>query len=458
MSSAGLWFDPQLRDLVRLVLFAALISLLAVYGFRRNAPARRAFVIYGAALLLALPLLLSSWPLLLPVGVHSAQPLTLGLSMPKVLLAVWWLPALALVTRTLVANRRARRRLLSLPNVEDPVAQRTALQIAQSLGCRHRPQLKVGPSACCVTTPQPLILLPSALLQRSQDSEQPSAALRAVLTHELVHASRYDDRWLLFLQLVLDWYWWMPWLKTLARRFEAAIEESCDDRAADLFSPGHDYLSGVLAATTETGSPTRDPYAAYMSAHPLVGRVLRFGRRRDQDADWPQVGGTALLALLGLLLITGIEPVPIERTPRHLVLSPIAPVPVTAPAMEHVHQVRSTHPYVSKPELFSALRAHRLCEEALPIYPGMALLQGLEGEVEVRYVIGQDGRVVSATVVDDQPRSVFAEAALAAVKRNRYPALHQLPRPAPSQLIDPHETGPPLQVRQRFSFRLAGSI
>ncbi|MFK7914768.1 MAG: TonB family protein [Pseudomonadales bacterium] len=465
LAAAAQWFDPELRDLLRVLLYAALLSLLAVYGFRRNAPAKRGFVLFGSVLLLALPLLLAALPLVLPVGVPVLAPLTIGLPLPSVLLAIWLIPALVLVTRTLIANAAARQRLRALPAVQHPAAQASAAEIARQLGCRGTPILKQGPAACCLTLPAPMIILPPALLAG------PPQALRAVLTHELVHARRYDDRWLLFMQLVLDWYWWMPWLRTLAQRFEQAVEESCDDRAADFFAPGHDYLSGVLEATRDDAQAhsdnaaqqaARKARAAYMSAHPLVGRVLRFGRRRDHDADWPYVGGCALSLLFGLLLVTGIEPVAVAPAPSLLTLhyGPERSVSGPAAVQQAVQQpqIQSRHLFVSQPRLLSALRAHRLCEEHQPIYPGAALLQGQEADVEVLYRIGQDGQVVAVRLVSGDQHGLFERAALAAIKRNRYPPLHSVQRSEPARLMDPRETGPPLEVRQRFAFRLTRAI
>lgn len=455
------WFDPELRDLLRVLLFALLLSLVTVYGFRRNAPAKRAFVLIGAGLLLALPLLLAWLPLVLPVGVYDAVPLTIGLPLPAMLLALWLVPACLLVLRTLLANAAARRRFRGLPDVEHPIAQRTADEIARALGIRRAPRLKLGASACCLTVPEPLIVLPPQLLSESRGPE-PSAALRAVLTHELVHARRFDDRWLLFMQLLLDWYWWMPWLRVLAQRFEQAVEESCDDRAADFFAPGHEYLSGVLAATRDRATAEPDARAAYMSAHPLVGRVLRFGRRRDYDADWPYVGGAALVTLFSVLLVTGIEPITLEKPSAVVTLQYEAPLPLLAqpnvPTSARRAQILSSHSFVSRPQLLAALRQHRLCEEHLPIYPGSALMAEREGEVEVRFRIGQDGRVVAVQLVSGDRLGAFERAAIAAIKRNRYPPLHSVRHGAANTLMDPRETGPPLEVQQRFAFRLARAI
>lgn len=461
---------PDLRGLLRILLLSVVLSLLAVYGFRRNAPAKRAFLLLGTLLLLAAPLVFYALPLVLPVGVTEAQPFTLSVPLPWLLLVLWLLPALFFVTRTLIANARARRRFASLPDLDNAHVQQLADDIAQALGCRHRPRLKLGTASCCLTLPQPVIVLPQRLVDAcgavASDADA-RATLRAVLTHELVHARRRDDRWLLLVQLLLDWYWWMPWLKVLAQRFEQAVEDSCDDRAADFFSPSHSYLSGVVAASTGAAHPGTDKAArksaAYMSAHPLVGRVLRFGTLRDYDPDWPTVAGTAAVVLFGLMLCTAVEPVVVVPAPAYAMNQTarfVSPAPVRQRANQaYGHQVSSAHAYVSRPQLLSALRAHRLCEERMPIYPGRALLAGLEADVEVQYAIGQDGRVVGARIIGAGSRlSAFDRAVLRAVNHSRYPALHQVRLAVPQQLSDPHETGPPVHVRQRFRFALNRAI
>ena len=61
-----------------------------------------------------------------------------------------------------------------------------------------------------------------------------------------------------------------------------------------------------------------------------------------------------------------------------------------------------------------------------PRYPPMALRAGLEGHVDIEAVVLADGRIERIRVVDETPRSVFAQAAIAAVGRWRFePARHR---------------------------------
>jgi periplasmic protein TonB len=59
-------------------------------------------------------------------------------------------------------------------------------------------------------------------------------------------------------------------------------------------------------------------------------------------------------------------------------------------------------------------------------YPEDAYAQGLGGEVRIRLLIDETGKVDEAKVVGAQPRRVFDDAALAAASQLRFsPALRQ---------------------------------
>jgi protein TonB len=77
-----------------------------------------------------------------------------------------------------------------------------------------------------------------------------------------------------------------------------------------------------------------------------------------------------------------------------------------------------------------------------PAYPPRARAEGVTGKVLLRLLIGLDGRVIEAEVVESAPQGVFDEAARAAVREWRF---------APAQY-----RGQPVKVwaRQRLSFEL----
>lgn len=73
---------------------------------------------------------------------------------------------------------------------------------------------------------------------------------------------------------------------------------------------------------------------------------------------------------------------------------------------------------VSTPRLISKVMDALLIERVQPEYPAMAKQIHLSGAVQLRAVIGTDGRVLHLTVVSGNP--ILAQAALAAVQQWRY--------------------------------------
>lgn len=78
-----------------------------------------------------------------------------------------------------------------------------------------------------------------------------------------------------------------------------------------------------------------------------------------------------------------------------------------------------------------------------PPYPRNALVQGIEGWVQVEFTIGTEGQVKNPRVVRSAPPGVFEEAALGAVKRFRF-----RPRTVGSTPVEVHG------VQNRIRFRL----
>ena len=77
-----------------------------------------------------------------------------------------------------------------------------------------------------------------------------------------------------------------------------------------------------------------------------------------------------------------------------------------------------------------------------PIYPPRARARGIDGEVQVEFVVGTLGKVHGAVVVHAEPPGVFEAAALRAVRRWRF------------QPGTKGEEPVPVRVRQRLEFSL----
>lgn len=81
--------------------------------------------------------------------------------------------------------------------------------------------------------------------------------------------------------------------------------------------------------------------------------------------------------------------------------------------------------------------------QVAPQYPRSALTQGIEGWVLVEFTIGTEGQVKNPHIVSSDPRGVFDEAALGAVKRFRFK-----PRTVGNTPVEVHG------VQNRIKFRL----
>jgi protein TonB len=62
----------------------------------------------------------------------------------------------------------------------------------------------------------------------------------------------------------------------------------------------------------------------------------------------------------------------------------------------------------------------RPAEQVPPRYPPRARAEGVTGHVKLRLLVGQDGRVVEARVLDSTPRGIFDASAISAVRQWRY--------------------------------------
>ena len=75
-------------------------------------------------------------------------------------------------------------------------------------------------------------------------------------------------------------------------------------------------------------------------------------------------------------------------------------------------------PIPDKPFSVSHLSEAQLVHRVEPVYPRMAVLAGLQGEVRLHAIIARDGTIQSLSVTTGQP--ILAQAALEAVRQWRY--------------------------------------
>lgn len=419
------------RWIVQLVLCSALLSAFALVAFRSNPVTRRAYTLVAGLVLTALPFTLamtSGWHWTAPFEVLKLVSLAGSVPVPVWLIVIWAVGALVLNLRALVRLLETRRELAALPTVEDPRIEAEAAIVARRLAFDRPYHLHFGPNSCSSTVAGNRVVL------QSDARDWEPRAVRAVLAHEFVHLARRDDLCLFGLGLVLNWYWFVPWVSLLRQQYAGAMEQSCDDRAAEILPSCADYLDGVFCAARAEREPT---FVAALAGNSVVMRFQRFLGNRERQLD---VGGVYWGLVVGLgvaLLFTSVEFEAREAPPvqsfrpyspgfRTLTLEP----KIDAPS---IHD----QPLGSDRELRRAPRV---------IYPGPAINEGVEGHVVVEYTVSDDGRVVRPAVVDSDPPGVFDDAVLRAVARREYLSNHEL--------ADSGSVTPPDRIVRRFDFEL----
>ena len=424
----------DLRFLVQLALCSALLTCFALVAFRRNAVTRRATALLAGVLLIALPLVLtvsSVWYWTAPFEVLAVLSLAGAVPVPLWLVGVWAGIAVALNARAVLHVLGSRRHLTSLPVIDDENIAREAATVAGELAFARPYRLCFGGEACSSSLAGDRIVLPP------EAKSWHLGTLRAVLAHEFVHLSRRDDVAVLGLSLVLHWYWFAPWLGLLRRQFVEAMEQSCDDRAAECLPSCADYLDGVLCAVRdERGAQT---VVARLGGSAVVARFQRFLGIREHQLD---VGGVywGLLTVLGAaLLLTSVEFAAGEAVADRGVPADSRRVMLNPPAL--------TMPEVRERLVGGDDSLARRAPQ--PIYPGHALNDAIEGFVIVEYRLAGDGRVVRPSVVASDPVGVFDDAVLRAVANREYGR-----RPSAVLAALPGDIPPPRRMVRRFDFRL----
>ncbi|MXY56501.1 MAG: M56 family metallopeptidase [Gammaproteobacteria bacterium] len=419
------------RWIVQLVLCSALLSAFAFVGVRSNTVTRRAYTLIAGLVLTALPFALamtSGWHWTAPFEVLKLMSLAGSVPIPVWLIVVWAAGALVLNLRALVRLVDTRRELAALPRVDDPRIEAEAAIVARRLAFEKPYQLHFGPNSCSST------LAGNRIVLQSDAKGWEPRAMRAVLAHEFVHLARRDDLCLFGLGLVLNWYWFVPWVSFLRQQYASAMEQSCDDRAAEILPSCADYLDGVLCAARAEQEPA---LVAALAGNSVVMRFQRFLGDRQRQLD---VGGVYWGLVVGLgvaLLFTSVEFEAHETPPvqslrgystglRTLTLEPTVDAPnIREHALGGDREVR---------------RAPRV------IYPGRAINDGIQGHVVVEYAVSDDGSVVRPAIVDSDPPGMFDDAVLRAVARREYLSNHEL--------ADSGSPSPPERIVRRFDFEL----
>lgn len=418
------------RWIVQLVLCSALLSAFAFVAFRSNPVTRRAYTLIAGLVLTALPFALavtSGWHWTAPFEVLKLTSLAGSVPIPVWLIVVWVAGALVLNLRALVRLVETRRELAALPGVDDPRIVAEAAVVARRLAFEKPYRLHFGPNSCSST------LAGNRIVLQSDARDWEPRAVRAVLAHEFVHLARRDDLCLFCLGLVLNWYWFAPWVSLLRQQYASAMEQSCDDRAAEILPSCADYLDGVLCAARAELEP---PLVATLAGTGVVMRFQRFLASRKRQLD---VGGVYWGLVVGLgvaLLFTSVE------------FEAYSAPPVPSLGGYSGYRTLTLEPKLDMPDVsHRAVGDDRAVKNApQTIYPGRAISDGIEGHVLVEYTVSRDGRVIRPRVVDSAPPGVFDDVVLRAVASREYVPSHELENAGSST--------PPSRILRRYDFEL----
>ncbi len=425
----ALQFDEYLswRWLLQVVLLSAGLTLAAVWGFRDDAGSRRGLGVAAVWLLALVPLVLLILQPRYQIGLPNPPSLPVLAPVPYLLLLTWSLVALWGCGKVALHVWQSQSRFRSLSPVNDVTLATLAKGYSERLGLAT-PTILYGENCCASSLGRDRLMVPGEFLR------WPETAQRAVIAHELVHLSRRDDRFMIALQILARCYLFCPWLHLLYARFVFALEEACDQRAAELVGQRSAYLEGLAEAALREGGGSYEPAAHLIDAAHKSQFLRRLSRLLDKQRFFevqagPLTAGTSV-GLLVLCALTTFEFV--ERAPnplagsvdRSLSIVPLQPLrSKTAPErMERVGQDRRwAAPEVQVIASFPtavAARAERITPAV--IYPGSALLDGIEGQVLMEFSIADDGSTVRAKVVRSTHPKYFNSAATRAVQQTVY--------------------------------------
>jgi beta-lactamase regulating signal transducer with metallopeptidase domain len=258
------------------LLCAGLVLLALRLLSRRSAAERSLLAHFGLAALVMLPLAASALPRLdfeapRPVArayrsvapivrtepetrtmaPAAAAPVAAPIDWKRIILALWAIPAGALLLLTLVGIARLRRLRARAEVVVDP-SWLTALASAQHrLGFKHGTALLVSSeldSPISWGIVRPVILLDARAVREPERAE-------AIIAHELAHVARLDWPALLLGRLAVALFWFNPLVWLLARHGHDLSEQAADDVVLRNNVSGPDYAEVLVGAARHATPP-----------------------------------------------------------------------------------------------------------------------------------------------------------------------------------------------------------
>ena len=377
-----------------------------------------------------------------------------------------------------------------------PVWQEQARRLGDRLGLRRAVRVL---ASVRIATPtlvgwvRPVVVMPLAMLAR-----MPAEQVDLILAHELAHLRRLDHIANLFqvvLETLLFYHPVVHWISRDARNerelccdalalrasggrqrdFVAALagleEFRCDHADLALAASGGVlverawFITGAASARPHSRSGLMLPLFALLGAMVAAGVIWRQNVASERVsavlADNAAVLRNGLAAAIGQLSmpvlrnasaqrqklapvpLAALAPVDAAKSPVVMASAGLPSLSIANLAMGSVHLdpiVRPSTAPVDVPPGFAMAAPHAVHAVA-PVYPSQALLNGVQGLVEIQFSLDAAGMPQNLEVTRSSAAGVFDAAALSALSHWRF--------------TPPADAG--RRYRQTFAFRLGGA-
>jgi len=392
------------------------------------------------------------------------------------LVAAWLGGVITLAARSLWQWRKLLR-LVHTAEALGPEWQTRLQQLCECFGLSQRVRLLCSASAL---TPmligwiKPVILLPASMLSGFAPHQ-----VELIIAHELGHIRRFDYIINLFQVAIETILFYHPVVHWISRDVRNAREACCDDLVLRLtrgnrvsyaralaqleelrLAPALGAGGGALLARvrrivgeTEAPEPLPRSYALPIALVLIAffALIWRPQHRPEAEAMLQRISAKALALVSGnpwlierpalafALPVPEIQPVQRSAlkiapatatvvappTASRDVAESVAPLPASAPAVPApsppVHEAELSTAAPEAPAPHVAEKSSPLHVVA-PVYPPGAMSAGIEGAVELEYLIDGGGYVRQIRVLHAQPVGVFEAAAKTALSAWRFPA------------------------------------
>jgi TonB family protein len=406
--TASLLLDMLLKSTVLLLVFIGIGFLSGRYS---SSHSRHLLWFFAFASLALLPLL----PQLNALVTAETNPATalfyvtvLPLSVTPetavnwelMLISAYFLPFTWLLLRLLTAMLRLRIiRRDSLP-VQDKQLLALLQTIRQQMGITREVQLCYSNH---IESPISFGLFSPQIMLPEQAKSWPAPVVTDVLLHELCHIHRLDWPSMLFSYLVTSVYWLNPLTWLVLKKINIEAENSCDSAVLQTGRSDTDYAESLLHVAKSCIHGSHQKHAHLLLSQNMldkntlairVTRILEENpmKASDYKREFKKTAVSLSLLSAALLTVIGATQIVSAQTPRQ-------PDPQSRPNVE-ITPVHSEIPY----------------------YPRSAAEAGIEGWVQVRFTVNEDGSVDANTieVVDYEPSEVFNASAMDATTRFQF--------------------------------------